>query len=388
MSKRAFLLGNGCSIPYGSPAGGAIFVRGLEIFYQHLLHSPSTNVYYRLGDSLRWMFHFLAHFSKDLVPIYSYPEDVGPAFDRVLKSQSFGDYTYVRRVLEKLPFWRVVPYLETIYRDSSGHGYMNLLHKQTTMADLPGNLFERIGTFTAQSIAASLHDTPDRFYERFAHMIHVCGGDALLILPNYDTRLEQALLNMAPAGLRCAYVLDPGIRIHAPVSLLDAKPNVTLIKPHGSMNAFYCPSCDGVSYLDPSQDCLFWSLPSHGPCNLPNHQGPRPESYPLCVPFATIVPLPQIPSFGIAVRATAYISSLLADADEVIVIGFGFAQLDGSRDFVDEHLFRAIAARPLRIVSTTPSEAFRISSVLRARGAVADHILVDGFNGYLLQNGF
>jgi len=45
---KAYLIGNGASIPYGSPLGSDIFRRSLELFYDRLEKGHHDNCFHRL----------------------------------------------------------------------------------------------------------------------------------------------------------------------------------------------------------------------------------------------------------------------------------------------------------------------------------------------------
>jgi len=177
---KAYLIGNGASIPYGSPPGCDIFKRAFELFYQYQ-QSDHNNQYYRLKEYIFSILNTMDNLRGELVSgrlnslhmgkftqkfnIVSNPEEESYKIQKVYKE--------IEAELSAYEIWRLFPEIIEYYNDDKNHGYGNCQRKRLVLLDGSGNFFDKIAEFSFKTIyfAIKEHKFKPNYYHNFVKLL-------------------------------------------------------------------------------------------------------------------------------------------------------------------------------------------------------------------------
>jgi hypothetical protein len=128
---KAYLIGNGASIAYGSPLGSDIFKRAFELFYERLEKGPHDNCFYRLKVDIREIIGTMDDLRKllawgDLSWIHmgEYRRKFEYSRNRNISySERSNFYREIKDYFAEYKIWELFPKIIEYYKDNDPYGF-------------------------------------------------------------------------------------------------------------------------------------------------------------------------------------------------------------------------------------------------------------------------
>jgi hypothetical protein len=379
---KAYLIGNGCSIPYGSPLGSDIFKRAFELFYEGWKYYHD-NRYHRLKNYLIEIIHtmddlrnqvawgnqnslHMGEFSKEFEVLINHKTSY------VRKMQA---YRKIESDLANYRIWELFPEIVKYYNDNELHGLGTLKRKRSTLLGEKGNFFDKVADFSFKTIyfAIKHSDCNPDYYTNFVNAISSSFEDTVIINLNYDNLLEKALKDNFK-GIR-EFAFGDKIRCF-PYSQFgeNTGKKVLLFKPHGSFDFLFCETCNSITISEdvPLENSLR-STPEkqckNSNCNKRNlHSFFIPYTYVNCLPIRYKDILKSI---------LEKMKKVLDSVNEITAIGYSFSKDNG--ELIDNHLKFIFENRKVIVVAKDILENKKICCRLKPFGIEAED---SGFNGF------
>ena len=378
---KAYLIGNGASIPYGSPLGSDLFRRALELFYEGWKYYHD-NRYCRLKDYLNKMIGNLDDLRNQVIwgdLNFLHMGKFSKKFDCLINPQtSHSERVNIYREIEdyfsKFEIWKLFPEIIGYYNDNEKHGYRNCKSKRLALLEGRSNLFNEIADFSFKTIYFAIkysNCNPD-YYKNFVRAIGNSFEDTVIINLNYDNLLEKALKR----NFKGIVEYEFGDKIQcfpSPQFGEDSGQKILLLKPHGSFDFLFCDKCNCITlsedipleYLQNSTDKRQCKNPNCKNRNLPN----------FFIPYTDIT---------LPIRYRAVLSSVVEKMKEILkpireitTIGYSFSEYKG--DLIDKHLKFIFEKRKVTVVAKNISRAEKICADLGKFSINAEN---SGFNGF------
>lgn len=378
---KAYLIGNGASIPYGSPLGAEVFKKALELFYNGWQYYHD-NRYYRLKDYLTVIIRRMDDLRNqvacgrlDSLHMGEFSQKfeilINPEISNVEKRQI---YREIEIYLSNYRIWELFPEIIKYYNDDELHGFRDSKEKRVALIEGRDNFFDKIGDFSFKTIYFAIKHSkcePD-YYFNFVKAIDDSLEDTIIINLNYDNLFEKAI----ETNFNGLVEYGIGDKIQCFPSSQFGKntgQKILLFKPHGSFNLLFCEKCKSITIsqdipLEYFQDIAGkrqYRNPNCGKRNLQN----------FFIPY-TDVSLP-IRYKDILDSFIARLKHILAGVEEIIVIGYSFSEYNG--DLIDKHLKFIFENRKIVVVAKNTSESEKICTRLKKLSIAAES---SGFNGF------
>lgn len=385
-NMKAYLIGNGASIPYGSPLGSDVFKRAFELFYERLEKSHHDNCFHRLKDNITRVIaimddlkELLAWGNLNLFHMGKYRKKFEDLMNpNISYSERANFYREIKDYFAKYKIWELLPKTVEYYKDKEHHGFKDLKSKRSTLLEGRGNFFDRIAEFSFKTIYFAIEyskDNPD-YYTNFVKAISNSFEDTVIINLNYDNLLERVLkknfMGIVEYGFGDEIKCFPSLQC-------DKKTGqrVLLFKPHGSFDFFFCNKCKSITIsedvpLEYFQDPFSKKQCKNPDCNKRN----LPNFF---IPY-TDVTLP-IRYKDILNSIIEKMKQILESIDEITVIGYSFSEYDD--DLIDKHLKFIFENRKVIVVAKDVSENEKICSRLRKFGINVENSGLNGFADFI-----
>jgi hypothetical protein len=371
---KAYLLGNGASIPYGAPLGSDLFRKAFEIAYDARAQDERGGGFYSLWQPLvrltQEMAKLRGRLTKDELPTL-----LNKLIDPELPwAESVKLYRQAEALLAEWRIWDLFPEITKYYRDLENHGSLSLESKRLSLRDSPGCLFDRLGCFSLTTVYLAITHSglrPDH-YAHFAKAIAGSLEDTLVINLDYDNLLEVALKRSN--GL-VEHRLGTGVTVHGQTRFGSAPPKTIIFKPHGSFDYLYCTKCRGVSVAESVPVDAFQDQTGRKTCQ--NLGCGKHNLHNYFIPYADPTASARPPYTGLLSLISEGLRESLAGVTEMTAIGYSFPEADGHLDFIFKN------RKVVEVVGKDKSDSNDISSRLVGRGINAVATDYAGFADYV-----
>lgn len=378
---KAYLIGNGASIPYGSPLGSDIFKRALELFYKGRKYYHD-NRYYRLKDYLIEIIHRMDDLRNQVMWGDLNSLHIGKfsqKFDYLTNPQTSHServniYREIEDYLSKFEIWKLFPEIISYYKDEEKHGFRNLSSKRLALLEGRGNFFNKIADFSFKTIYFAIkHFNCDTdYYTNFVNAIDNSFEDTIIINLNYDNLLEKALKK----NFKGIVEYEFGNKIQcfpSPQFGEDTGQKILLLKPHGSFDFLFCNKCKSITISENVPLEYFQDQTNKRQCKNPVCDKRNLSNF--FIPY-TDVTLP-IRYKDVLNSIIEKMKQILKPIDEITAIGYSFSEYNG--DLIDKHLEFIFENRKVIVVAKNVSGAEKICTHLRKFNINAEN---SGFNGF------
>lgn len=386
---KAYLIGNGASIPYGAPLGADIFKRALELFYDGWKYNPD-NQYRRLKEYIAKLIRTmddlknqLAWGNLDFLHMGEFSEEFEVLSNpKTLNAEGIQAYRKIESCFSKYNIWELLPEIIEYCKDRELHGYRDFKSKRLALLEGQGNFFNKIADFSFKTIYFAIkHSNCNlNYYTNFVRAIDNSSEDTIIINLNYDNLLEKALKKNFKGIVEYGF----GDKVHcfpSPQFGEDTGQKVILFKPHGSFDFLFCDKCKSITIsenvpLEYSQDITNkrgCKKPHCDKRNLPN----------FFIPYASVAPPNASETPPIRYRDIILFSIIenmkqrLNGINEITAIGYSFSEYKG--ELIDKHLKFIFENRKVLVVAKDTSENKRICKRLIKFNINAEN---SGFNGF------
>ncbi len=197
--------------------------------------------------------------------------------------------------------------------------------KELTIRDIDSvsSFQSTIDTFFSLMVGTMLYAQPNALHEAIANFSSLFGC-AYIVTTNYDACMDQALDN---SKVEHSYIIGS-----------QKKEGMPLVKMHGSINWFYCPSCQNV--LIPTIENMRQSIKNNVPYSVtgicPICTGPTKQFIvpPTSYKFLIYPPIVQVWNAG---------RDIFEKSKVYVIIGYSFSTGD---DYITKMLLKAIREDP------------------------------------------
>ncbi len=386
---KAYLIGNGCSIPYGSPSGSEIFKKALELFYDRWKVGNLDNCYHTLKREISDMLSTMDDLREHLEwgDVNDFHKGIYRDKFEYLRSlnhyspESATCYNEIKDYLSKYRIWELFPEIISCYQDGKCHGFGNLERKRKRLVEEPGNFFNKVAEFSLKTIYFAIKDSNCNpgYYTNFVKAISNSLENTLIINLNYDNLFEKVLKDNFKGIVE--FVFGDKIRCY-PSSQFgeNTGKRIFLFKPHGSFDFLFCDECKSITISEDvplkysqystdktkcgNPDCLYY------------HKRKLNNFF---IPY-TDVKLP-IKYKDILNSIIKKMKQVLDSIDEITVIGYSFSKYDG--DLIDKHLKFIFKNRRVIVVAKDISENKEICSRLKPFCIEAVNSELNGFADFI-----
>jgi len=250
-----------------------------------------------------------------------------------------------------------------IIKNSKVHGLLNsVLYpewptvKEISIRDIDAILLleNMLNTFFSLLVGTMLQAKPNKIHKAIARYTKENSRRVDMLTTNYDACIDQALNEL---GVKYNYVLDAS----------ENPDTVNLVKMHGSINWFYCDTCQSVFLpsIEAIEEAIKKDVPygvismcSH--CSAPARQLIIP---PITYKYLTHPPIVQVWDCG---------RRILEQTKVFVIIGYSFSLAD---DYIAKMLVKAIGQDPEKYVIVVNIDKKAIN---RCKSLIKSH--VDAFD--------
>ncbi len=394
---KAYLIGNGASIPYGAPAGKDIFKQALKLCYEGWTHNPNKDKSYS-SDSRFYLkqnvFELLSTMDDlrgqlALGERYSLHAGKYSMKMRRLLNPNISDdeklnkYGEIESYLGEYRIWELFPEIVKYYNDDKLHGYGTIQQKKGNLIEYAGNFFDKMADFSLKVIYLSIKDyvRKPNYYDKFVDLINSSLEDTIIINLNYDTLLETAIKNNFQGNFEYGF---GEVKYFPSESHANLKQKIKLYKPHGSFDMLYCEECKTLTI---SNDVpLEYSKGSHPDdrreCKNPDHENSRNLDN-FFIPYTYTDISPSLRYKEILEAIIEDMESELKEINEITTIGYSFSEYNG--DLIDKHLKFIFEGKNIKVVGKDQNENNEICKRLAQLGLKAEDSEFDGFDDFVKQ---
>jgi len=383
-NKKVFLIGNGTSIPYGSPSGSDFFKRAFELFYEHWKYN-NDNAFHRLKeyifeiikemDDLRnqneWGKLNSLHMGKFSKKLEDLTNPDTPNTDR---NKNFKE---IKSYLSNYEIWKLFPEIISYYQDDEKHGKKDLNSKKLRLLDAPqGNFFDNIADFSFKTVYLAIKDANCNpgYYRNFVRLIDECYENIIIINLNYDNLLEKAIKENFNGLIE--YGFSDNINYFPSQKFgEDTGKKILLFKPHGSFDFLFCNKCGSITISENVTLEYFQDPYCSKKCKNPECCGRNLKNF--FIPY-TNVTLP-IKYKDILNSIIEMIRKELSSIKEITSIGYSFSEYIKG-ELIDSHLkFIFENKRKVIVIDKDNAENKKICKRLRKHNIKAEN---SGYNGF------
>jgi hypothetical protein len=222
--SRIYLIGNGASIPNGSPYSKNLLIKSFFIF----CNTQDSNEKARFKECFQSLFSMMQKIDckekwkqyKKKLENYSICNDV--------------EKNEIENELSKLYIWDILVQIKDYWNSQN---YIPWFHDEQNKKIIIRKEYNDIGWLTVLTIYKSLKNKTSQIYKNFIAKISKIKQDNFIIINlNYDNLLENEVW--------------PNLKQNKNLFIngFAQKDNITIYKPHGGFDFILCKKCNKISY--------------------------------------------------------------------------------------------------------------------------------------------
>jgi len=376
---KAYLIGNGASIPYGSPLGRDIFKQVLRLWYDGL--QQQNNVYHQLNFPLESFLSTFDGLRRQLTwgDIQSLHRCKFVDMFRLMKNPNISlqdrlsAYHTLKQYLSQNHIWELFPEIVSRAKDSDAYCFPSLDAKRKRLIGISDCFYNDLAELSFKVIYASTEYSGLRpcLYKKFVHKLNLGGEDTLIVNLNYDTLLERSLREVS--GINVIYVLGSASHM-GNNRYRNGATNVFLCKPHGSFDMLYCQTCKHIT-LSKDVPVLQSAHTDRKDCKNCGKSN-RPNFF---VPYAAVDE--RLRYIDVLNNILSGLKQKLEKVDEILTIGYSFPEWNGQ--LIDRHLLDNLRGKHFTVVARTVKDGDYIAGRFCRLGFHAMNSGCDGFEEYI-----